>query len=93
MSGSKGGVAAGLVATGGAGAVCATAAGCTAGQAAATAGLPFRATLNVAHGLKQSLVTLLRRSVAINLQQFSEVAYEGGIGKQLGPIRTRRRNT
>ena len=47
-----------------------------------------RAALDVAHRLEQGLITLLRGSIAINLQQLSEVAHEGRVGEKLCPIRT-----
>src|ERR1700738_12913 len=47
-----------------------------------------RTTLDVADRFDQSL-TLFGRCFAIDLQQFSETAYEGWIGQQLRPVRTR----
>ena len=47
-----------------------------------------RGTLDVAHGLEQRLVAFLGGSIAINLEQFSEVADQRRVGQKLGPIRT-----
>ncbi len=47
-----------------------------------------RAALDVAHRLEQGLVTLLGGSIAINLQQLSEMAHQGRVGEKLCPIRT-----
>ena len=49
------------------------------------------ATLNFPHGLKQSLIALLGRSIAIGLEQLSEMLHYVGIGKELSPVRPPRR--
>ena len=88
--GSNGGLAAGLVATGGAGTCWASSA-----EPACWQQRPSRsrtgfsdAAFDVSHCLEQSLVTLFGRSLAINLEQFSEVAHQSRIGQKPGPIRT-----
>ena len=48
-----------------------------------------RTALDVAHGFQQGLVALLGRSLAIDLEQLSEMAHQGRIGQKLRPIRTR----
>src|SRR5438552_3797695 len=47
------------------------------------------ASLDFAHGSQQRLVTFFRRSFAIGLQEFTQMAYQIGIRKKLGPIRAR----
>jgi len=51
------------------------------------------ATLNFTHGLKQSLIALLGRSIPIGLEELSEMLYYVGIGQKLSPVRSSRRGS
>src|SRR5205823_13639734 len=50
---------------------------------------PYTTLFRSAHGSQQRLVTFFRHSFAIGLQEFTQMAYQIGIRKKLGPIRAR----
>ena len=84
MSGSKGGVAAALVATGWGGGV----GGGRGGSPCGLGSLGRSVPLDLPHHLEQSLLAGGGRSVAISLQQFSEMHQQVGVGEELGPVRS-----